>query len=370
MPHRPPVILTSAERVLVHLHASWNAKEPSRAMTQAGIADGAHVLRSHVPRTLRTLLDEGLVESREARLLGSARRTTVYALTAAGVQRGRELLDALDATNVQVDGRTTSLGEARRMLGLSPIEAASAVDADGQLRGHAPPTEERALLQRDADLDFLRRWRAGAAPIAAVYGGRGMGKTAVGRAFVRTVPHAIWLELRPEGTMNDFAASVEAATGSLIDDPQDPEQVARGLLVAFETDTRLVVLDGYGEVAEEIVDTLGAIVRSATGRPGVKVLVLAQETTPAWCRFYGQAELRAGVVVERHLKGLDLEGCRAMLGNPDIREEDLRRIYLLTKGCPLYLQYIREGDEYGLRQNSRFTKAEVRLLLYSGRAPL
>src|SRR5207245_8020199 len=67
-------------------------------------------------------------------------------------------------------------------------------------------------------------------------------------------------------------------------------------------------------------------------------------------------------------EGTRLEGCRAMLGNPTIEEEALRRVFLLTKGCPLYLRAIREGDEATLSAHSRFTKAEIRLLLYSGGA--
>src|SRR5205809_239471 len=67
-------------------------------------------------------------------------------------------------------------------------------------------------------------------------------------------------------------------------------------------------------------------------------------------------------------RGLDREGGRAMLGHPTIDPEALRRVYLLTKGCPLYLRAIREGDEETLRANSRFTKAEIRLLIYSGGA--
>ena len=54
-----------------------------------------------------------------------------------------------------------------------------------------------------------------------------------------------------------------------------------------------------------------------------------------------------------------------MLGNPNIAEEALRRIYLLTKGCPLYLKLIREGDAEALKARSRFTTAEVNLLLFS-----
>jgi len=359
------VILTSAERVLVHLHGQWNAKEPSRAMTQAGIADGAHVLRSHVPRSLKLLLEEGLAESREARLLGHARRTTVYALTPSGVARARELLETIDARTVEVDGRTTSLGEARRVLGLTPVEALAAVDERGRLSGHAPPSEERDLLQRDEDLAFLRRWRTGGARVAVVYGSKGMGKTALARAFTRTVARTFWINLAPQDTLESFSVSIGDATGAEVDDPRDPASGALAIAAAFGAGAKLGVVDGYGEIPEGIVDALRVFVRVAPERTELKLLILAQETTPAYCRFYAEAERKAGLVVERHLKGLDLEGCRRMLGNPAIQDEDLRRIFLLTKGCPLYLQYIREGDEYGLRQNSRFTKAEIRLLLYS-----
>ena len=361
--------LTAAERVLLHLHGQLNAREPGREATQAGIADGAHVLRSHVPRTVRILIEEGLVESRDARLLGHARRTTVYALTPAGARRAREILDSVDRRTVEVDGRTTTVGEARRTLGLSAVEALAAVDAKGRLTGHAPAAEERSLLQRDEDLAFLRRWRAGGARVAVIFGSRGMGKTALAHTFARTVSRAAWVDLHPGDPLEAFATAVGDLAGADAEDPRDPDAVAASLLTAFDTGTRLVVVDGYGDVAEGIVDTFQAFVRAEAGDAVPKLLVLAQETTPAYCRFYGEPERRAGLVAERHLRGLDLEGCRAMLGNPGIRDEDLRRIYLLTKGCPLYLECIREGDEYRLRENSRFTQAEIRLLMYSRGTP-
>lgn len=362
------MILTAAERVLVHLQGQWNAKEPSREMTQAGIADGAHVIRSHVPRTVKVLLEEGLVESRDARLLGHARRTTVYALTPAGLRRAREVLASIEPRPVEVDGRRTTLGEARKALGLTAVEAVVALDDRGRLAGHAPPAEAGELLQRDEDLAFLRRWLAGPARAAVVYGSRGMGKTALGRAIARTVSRTVWIDLHAEDTLESFAVSIGEALGTEVEDPRDPSSAAGVLLASFAAGTRLIVVDGYGDAAEGIVDVARAFVHGpAEGTP--KLLVLAQETTPAYCRFYGESERRGGAVAERHLRGLDLDGCRTMLGNPAIRDEDLRRIYLLTKGCPLYLQYIREGDEYGLRENSRFTKAEIRLLIYSRGTP-
>ena len=360
------MILTSAERVLVHLHGFWNAREPSREIAQAGIAEATRILPSHVPRALQALEREGLVRESDARLRGRSRKVRVYALTEAGVRRARELIDAIDAEPVFVDGRHMNLGEARRALGASPLIALSSVDPGGRLQAPAGRSSASELLQREEDLAFLRRWIVGGAAVAVIYGSRGMGKTALGRGFAARVPRTAWIDLQGGADLRALADAVAGATGERLTDPEDPRSLARAILAAFDAGTRLLVVDGFAEASEDVVETLRAAVRLAPSRTGVHLLVLAQETTPAYSRFYGRADLEAHRVVERHLKGLDLEGCRQMLGRPDIDEEALRRIYLLTKGCPLHLRYIREGDEEGLRANSRFTKAEVRLLLHSG----
>lgn len=361
--------LTAAERILLHLHGFVNAREPNRGMTQAGIAEGARILRSHVPRALRSLIDEGLVEPSEARLLGRTRRARVHALTESGVRRAREILGAIDGQHVDVDGRATTLAHARRDLGLGPLDAYFAIDGSGRL---VPPHVETAtveLLQREDDLASLRRWFAGPAPVFVLYGSRGMGKTAVGAAFARSVPRSIVLEEAALKGAGSLASSIVVATGQPPVGASDLEGAARAVLRAFDAGTKLIVLDGYGEVPEDIVEALRSFLRLVRDHAGVKLLVLAQETTPSFCRFYGRAEIEDRVVVEHHLRGVDLEGCRAILGNPSIDEDALRRIFLLTKGCPLYLKLIRDGDEPGLRAHSRFTNAEIRFLLYSRDVP-
>lgn len=362
------MVLSAAERVLLHLHGLWNAREASREMTQAGISEGAQILRSHVPRSVQALIRDGLVEMTEAHLQGRARRTRVYRLTEAGVRRARQLLASVDATRVDVDGRKTTLGEARESLGLSPVAAILAVDPAGRLTSRGSDAGGEALIQRDADLAALRRWMAGPAPVAVVYGSKGMGKTSLGRAFSRMVPRSAWIDLAGCPDLLAFATEIERATGRKASNPMEPHSVSEAFLGAFEGATKLLVLDGFSEPAEELVEFLTSAVRGLRTDSGAKLLVLAQETTPAYCRFYGRGEVEAGIVHERHLRGLDLDGCRAMLANPSIDGESLRRIFLLTKGCPLYLKFIREGDEAGLKAHSRFTKAEIRLLLYSGGA--
>ena len=359
--------LTAAERVLVHLHGFWNVSDPGRESTQAGIADGAGVRRSHVPRTLRGLRDDGLVDSRETRLRGQRRKIRVYMLTEAGVRRSRQVIEDIDRIRADVDGRNTSIGEARKALGMSVLAALAATDADGRFRPQVTAIEPTTLIQRDEDLALLRRWLVGGAPVAVVYGSRGMGKTAVGWAFAEKVPKSIWVDLAGGADLEGFAGSLVAATGVRAQAPDDPESVADAFAAVYARATKLLVIDGYGDVEEPIVDAMREILRKGRAIGG-KLLVLAQESTPAYCRFYAKRDVDGGAVVERHLRGLDLEGCRGMLGRPDIEPEALRRIYLLTKGCPLYLRAIREGDEATLREHSRFTKAEIRLLLYSGRS--
>src|SRR2546427_28528 len=271
-PHRNRVELTAAERVLVHLHGFWNVSEPGRESTQAGIAEGARLLRSHVPRTLKALQDEGLADSRDTRLRGQRRKIRVYILTEAGVRQARQILGDIDRTTVVVDGRTTTMGEARKALGLTGLAALAATDPAGRLQPRGEELERPTLLQRDQDLAVLRRWLVGGAPVAVIYGSRGMGKTALGWAFAKIVPKSVWVDLPDGSDLKGFAASLASATGVRPTAPGEPESVA----------------------------------------------------------------------------------------------DALRRIYLLTKGCPRYLQAIREGDEASLRAHSRFTHAEIRLLLYSG----
>jgi len=358
------VELTAAERVLLHLHAFWNVREPSREGTQAGIAEGARLLRSHVPRTLKALEREGFIESKDARLLGRTRKVRVYALTESGVRRARQILGQVDATRVEIEGRATTLGDARRDLGLPPLPALAAVDARGRMEPRVTDLERPSLLQREADLGFLQRWLAGAAPIAVVYGSRGMGKTALGWAFAERVPRAVWMEIGPGANLEAFADALARSTGERATDPDRPESVAAALAHVFAGERKLLVLDGYADVEDAVVDALAGFLRGSHGRG--KLLVLAQESTPVYCRFYSKGDIDGGRVAEWHLRGLDLEGCRAMLGRATIDPEALRRVYLLTKGCPLYLRAIREGDEETLRAYSRFTKAEIRLLIYSG----
>lgn len=339
--------LTAAERVLLHLHDFWNAREPIPEATQEGIAASTGVLRSHVPRALRSLVSHGEVEESSGRIRGRGRKVKLYRLTEKGLRRARVLLDDVLAQPVKTSAGPSPLRQVATAHRLRPVQVLAGLDPEGVFRGGAHPggpAEE--LVGREADLAALREWYASPCPILVVYGARGVGKTALARSFTRRLGGrgVRWIDLESGG--DPLAA--------------DPESlVARG---------GVVVVDGFGEVAEAIVDSLARMVAAASRPPGARLVVLCQEATPSYCRFYSRREVDAGTVREIHLRGLGSEATKALLRRADLEGEALRRIQLLTRGCPTCLLLIRDGDAEGLRRHTRFTRPEAELLLFSAGA--
>ena len=194
-----------------------------------------------------------------------------------------------------------------------------------------------------------------------VYGAVGMGKTALGRALIsQHRGPRIWIDVFDDEGLGSLMTDLKQALG--ITEGESENQKA--VIDSVSSKGILVIVDGYQSVSEEVVDFMSNAISWLAGGKG-KLLVLAQEQTPSFCRFYGRKEVREGIVWEHHLKGLSVQGCKKMLGADQIEEEALKRIYLLTKGTPLYLDLMRRGDAEELRNRSRFTAAEIRLLMYS-----
>src|SRR5213594_627602 len=195
------MLLTAAERVLIQLLPLWNAKDAVRGATQEGIADGTGLRRSHVPRAVKRLLADGSVEVREGRLRGRGRKVRVYALTEAGIRRARDLVAGLESEEVHFGDRRISVAALALELRQSPAEIVAGLDDEGRYRPRqvALAVPETNLLEREAELRGLGEWLASAVPAVVVYGSRGMGKTALARAFVGGIRRAIvWVDVGPE----------------------------------------------------------------------------------------------------------------------------------------------------------------------------
>jgi predicted transcriptional regulator len=363
------VILTAAERVLAHLSKTWNAKEPRTDMTQQGIAVAVGMRRSHVPRVVKALVREGLIEETSGRVKGRGRKVKLYGLTPAGFARAREIVRSIEGEVIIVGEDRMTVGEYSRLHGLRPLDVVQSLFARGTLPG--PTEEETDFIGRDKELSRLVAWFRGDRPVLVVYGATGMGKTTLGRRFLGKVTARYhWRDVQGvtareilAGLADTLASSHRVATRDGLE--ESFEKGIAGLPFDLRGFELLIVLDTYGEVGQEVVDLVRALVEAVGGARGSKLLVLADEGTPAYCMFYDRDATSRGVVEELRLKGLSKEDTRALLGNPELSGEAMQRIFLLTKGTPLYLRLIRDGDSEGLVRRSRFTRAEANLLVFS-----
>ena len=86
--------LTTEQRSLLHLlnqrlpSGGWEAPA---VLTQAGISAAVHVQRKHIPRTLKRMEKQGLLNVEQRHIPGGKQRKRVYTLTDAGNQRAEEL---------------------------------------------------------------------------------------------------------------------------------------------------------------------------------------------------------------------------------------------------------------------------------------
>lgn len=364
------MLLTAGERVLLHLLHFWNIREPNDAITQRGIAESIAVRRSHVPRTVKALAREGHLEERAGRVGGRGRKVKLYYLTAPGLQRARELADTFGGQTIVTDGGPMTVAEFAKASGRTLAAIATDIDESGRYRGPARDEGVPDFLDRRDELAALAAWTRGDVPAMVVYASVGMGKTALARRFLHRPSRTVWWRDLQKG---DTSAALLEDLGAFLADQgrsglrtalEEGEDPWEPLALDLRDSGFLLVVDNYGDVPEDVVDFTARLLRS-TQAASQKVLVLAQEATPSYCRFYDRGAVESGRVEELHLRGLSPEDSRTLLGSDDIAEEAFRRIYLLTKGCPLYLELIREGDADALKARSRFTTPEVNFLLFS-----
>ncbi|MAJ01000.1 MAG: hypothetical protein CMA10_01130 [Euryarchaeota archaeon] len=104
--------LTTEQRSLLHLlnqrlpSGGWEAPA---VLTQAGISAAVHVQRKHIPRTLKRMEKQGLLNVEQRHIPGGKQRKRVYTLTETGTQRAEQLRDAYLDKTVTYDGNEVVL---------------------------------------------------------------------------------------------------------------------------------------------------------------------------------------------------------------------------------------------------------------------
>jgi DNA-binding MarR family transcriptional regulator len=368
-----PGQLSVNERVLLHLSRFATDTAPEeypQESTQVGIAEAVGISRTHVPRAVKALIRDGSVEELRGRVANRGRRMSVYAVTSEGFRKAEEAWDRVRASTLRVargeelvdmDGKALEemLGR-KQAMGLVAQMKDGVVELVERRRTavrdllRAPPIEE--FHGREHELEALDAFLDSNAALCAVLGNRGYGTTTLVRRFVQDHEEAdvLWMPIREHITPDEIETGIVSFAKRI-------RPAADDLDAALSVSGMVVVLDGYRTVGEDVAEFFAEL---ASTPSEAKIIITAGEDTPAYNWFYQKKHLESGTVREIRVRGLDEESARRLLGNPEIEEEAFRRVYLMTRGQPLLLRMLRDGDAEGLKRNSVYTAEEIRYLLF------
>jgi len=359
--------LPPRDRALLHLYdaRAHLSQDPSPALTQQGISSSLDVNRTHITRVLKPLVDSGMVEAMKGRLEGGERKLTYYVLTPLGLARAREIIDSLANEELEVveGGRRVKKSLAQVMREHPHLRALQLVDSvGGVLRPQGLGTrlidsnvEVRGgtFYGREEQLAAANEFLSSDAAVLAVYANHGYGSSTFLRKLALdlfTGP-VLWHDLSPDGSPETLRCHIDSFLAN---------QGLDGGIERLRDEAVLICLDNYRDVSEELVDMLVDLLpRLKGGR--AKMAVAMREETPSYDRFYLRPDVLGGGVVEVHLHRFDEATAKRMLGG-DIDDEAFQLIYMLTRGQPLALAAVRDGDEVTLRR-IRLSE-EVRFLMY------
>ncbi|MCU0851706.1 MAG: hypothetical protein MUC90_00400 [Thermoplasmata archaeon] len=365
--------LSVNDRVLLHLSrfaTDVPPEEYSPDVTQAGIAFGVGMSRTHVPRAVKGLIKDGLVEELTARVKGHERRMNIYSVTTEGLRSAEDLWKRIRETTfpIQKEGASSKMAgkDIEELLGRKRAIAAVSRIRDGVVEvgetrrapirdfGDAPKLDH--FYGREAELKVMDHFMETESRVLVVLGNRGYGATALTRKFLETQDEddCLWTTLSPGTT----AKHLEDA---LVSFGKGVSRNVSSLAEVLALDNCVLAFDDYYDVGEEVVEFFSDLVE-AEGQ--AKIVISARQETPAYNWFYQKEQVDRGVVTELRIKGLDEESAKKMLGNEKIEKDALRRILMFTRGQPLVLKMLREGDSKALKKNTVFTAEEIGYLLF------
>ena len=368
-----PGQLNVNDRVLLHLSRFATDIPPEEypaETTQAGIAAAVGISRTHVPRAVRGLIKDGFVSEITARVKGHERRMNVYAVTAEGLGNAERLWSALlggifsvisgDRT-VPMSGKEVeeSIGKKRALAVMSQMRD-GVVRIDEKRRtpvrdiGDAPRVGP--FYGRETELRALDEFMDSDAKVLVVLGNKGFGATALTRKFIESQEDedVLWISLSDSATAKDLESR-------LVEFGKKVKVNVVGLEDVLQLENAIIIFDDYFAAGDDVVEMFSSLVDSAKD---AKIIVNARQETPAYNWFYQKRHVDSGVARELRIKGLDDQSAKRLLGNDRIEKDALRRIMMMTRGQPMILRMLKDGDAKGLKDNTVFTAEEISYLLF------
>lgn len=389
---------TANEKILLYLKDFTSYREKGEvplAVTQKEIAEGVKMLPSHVPRAIKKLKENSLIIEKNEHIIGVGRKLKAYFLTDKGTRVTESLVEELCSRPVRVrmhDGKVAAIPlsevnmHLKQKIPLLQLIHHCAQDEILDLRKldggyRIIDFTKQALkvplfLDRETELAELRRYidmQEGKTII--VYGPVGIGKTALVSKLVDLYkPRAsiFWYQLE-EGTFVDDIMESLAEFFSLMGSDALKVHAEKGgnfvgaidiLKDTLDGNPTIFVFDNYFEVQEDVVEFFSRLVDAVAKIKKVKLIFTARENVPFYNWFHTWKDVERGAVIVFHIKGLAEEDGKTLLGAADIDAKAYKQIHQLAIGSPRFIQMIKDGDAKALKDSGRFTKEEIRLLMF------
>ncbi|MGC9166117.1 MAG: ATP-binding protein [Thermoplasmata archaeon] len=329
-------------------------------ITQEGIAKAVGITVSHVPRELKDLINDGLVEEIKGRVKNRTKRINVYFLSPMGIAEVNKIKNEIGNREIEFNNKIYKVKDLiekyKFMTWLDYFNNYLIQQKkDGEFSNiyHVENLINTKLINRNIELRKINEWYQSEIPFLVIIGARGSGKTAIISKFISVIKNIdnvdiIMISLTENADIEFLKKKLE----EIYKKSKSFEEII------LKTDN-LIILDNYYRVSEELVEFLNSILyKKSRG----KMIIIMREEIPVYMRFYHLEDIKNGKVNELYIRNLPLDAVREFFN--DIKEEEkLKIIYRLTGGKPSLLVYLKNFDEEGLVKNSTLTADQAKFLI-------
>lgn len=373
--------LSNRERILLHLSTysgELNYYNAPFFLTQDGIANAIGIGRNNVPRELKTLLSEGLVEAKKARVAGLKNRRTVYNLTSKGLMEAHKIRKDMEDLYVKVK---SSSGEEELLLkevpskyGVNFISVALNLDKNMEVdlisivrkKGKKIRfIEEDYVLSkfygRNQELNVLKDWYRSNKRIMFITGLSGIGKTTLMLKFLKEYieeEDVFFIKIDESSGALDIVHKL-AQFLSKVGYPK-LEKYLRGRINSLEEDINwstiyllmkesigegLYVFDNIESASKEVKRFFESLLKSLDYSKGFKLVFIGTGVTEGFMplQIMKNAE-------ELHLTELKEEEAYEMLRDEGFGEREAYSIIKKYGGNPLLLSIAKNQNPKMLRR--------------------
>ena len=353
--------LRNSEKIILHLYEYRKYEgryEYPFEITQQGIAEEIGISVTHVPRSIKKLIDKGLVTKIKGHVPGKKKKISVYLLTPLGVVEAKNIVDELNKSEIKIGEEYFKFCDIKKKLNIGYLSLIEKIEKNN-LNEEMLTSSNRIIFKevnikinffvdRKKELESMKLWYLDG-KVLSIVGARGYGKTYLIQKFtesLNTNSHILWFHItygRKWKTIKNVFITL-FGTGEV--------------LTVIKNYPTLLIFDGYYEVDDEFVSALNSLVKEDIGKS--KIIVSMRTDTPYYNRFYSLSDVAEGRVTEIKLNGIPYENAREML--PDVKDSALRRIMQMTMGNPQILAALRTGNVDDT--DIQMTGEQVKLIKY------